>query len=135
LPAAADAATVLLVDGERGVRELLGAMLATQGYSVLEADSGPEALRLSQQHPGKIDLLLTDIMIPGMDGPELAAAFSVLRPDARVLFVSASAPVADDRRAAVADQERLILKPFSRHELAGHVREALRRGRADSEAG
>src|SRR5512139_3860294 len=90
LAPAADAATILLVDDDRGVRELLRAILVAHGYNVIEAASAPEALRLSQEHRERIDLLLTEVMMPGMDGPELAEAFSSLRPGTKVLDVSGS---------------------------------------------
>lgn len=125
------AVTILLVDDERGVRELLRAMLAAQGYNVLEAASGPEALRLALQHGEKIDLLLTDVMMPGMNGPELAASLSHLRPETKVMYVSGSAHAELDRMGACAAEARLLLKPFSRDELARHVRQALGAARAE----
>jgi two-component system cell cycle sensor histidine kinase/response regulator CckA len=129
--AASPAATILLVDDDPGVRELLRAMLLAYGYNVIEAASGREALRLSQEHRERIDLLLTDVMMPGMDGPELAAAFSSLRPGTKVLYVSGSADAALDRMGVFAQERHLLLKPFSRDDLACHVREALAGGRVE----
>ena len=106
-------------------------MLVAHGYDVIEAASGPEALRLSQEHRERIDLLLTDVMMPGMDGPELAAAFSSLRPGTKVLYVSGSGNGALDRMGVFAEETHLLLKPFSRDELTRHVREALASGRVE----
>ena len=80
--------TILLVEDEPMVRELIRDMLRLSGYNVLEAGDGEAALRICAERTGTIDLLLTDVMMPGMNGGELAKRVAGLRPDTRVLFMS-----------------------------------------------
>lgn len=78
------------------------------GYNLLEAADGEEALQVSERYDGRIDLLITDILMPKMDGPELAAHLSVTRPETKVIFVSG---YPSDH------QEEFLLKPFTLAEL------------------
>ncbi|HEY6060180.1 MAG TPA: PAS domain S-box protein, partial [Gemmatimonadales bacterium] len=87
-PAAAGSGTVLLVEDEAGVRRLAREVLSRYGYRVLEAGDGNEALRVAGAYEGPIDLLLTDVVMPGMSGAELAERFHALRPEAAVLYAS-----------------------------------------------
>src|SRR5206468_11573592 len=80
--------TILFVEDEPVVRKMISAILSKKGYSVLEASDGLEALLLSKQHQGPIQLLLTDVTMPGMNGAQLAETLASLRPDTRVLFIS-----------------------------------------------
>ncbi len=82
------APTVLLVDDDATVREIVHDVLTDAGYAVIVAAAGPEALALARGYDGPIDLLLTDVIMPGMDGAEVAARFRELRPRSRVLFMS-----------------------------------------------
>jgi CheY-like chemotaxis protein len=117
--------TILVVDDDRAVRELLRTFLLDRGYTVIAAASGREALRLSHAHRGKIDLLLTDVVMPGMNGPELVEQFASLRPETQVLYVSGSATATPDRDGAALGEPRLLLKPFSSDELARNVHAPL----------
>jgi CheY-like chemotaxis protein len=79
---------IMIVDDDPTFLELLRRMLRHHGYTVMVASSGEAALRMSQCHPGHIDLLLTDIIMPSMSGPSLAARLLAQRPQTRVLFIS-----------------------------------------------
>jgi two-component system cell cycle sensor histidine kinase/response regulator CckA len=80
--------TVLVVEDEEAIRSLVRTVLHAQGYTVLAASRGDEALQLSEQHPGLIDLLVTDVVMPGMNGRELARRLALTRPELRVLYTS-----------------------------------------------
>ena len=113
--------TVLVVDDEPGVRRLAAAMLRLSGYSVVEAGSGPEAEQVAGAYDGRIDILLTDIKMPGTRGPELADRIRMARPDIRVVYMSGfidTGPLSDVERG-----EALFLpKPFVRSSLLGAVK-------------
>ena len=81
--------TILVVDDDAWVRGLARDVLAREGYRVLEASDGQDAIRVSAEHPGPIHLLLTDVMMPGMNGCDLAAGLSALLPGLKVMFMSA----------------------------------------------
>jgi signal transduction histidine kinase len=117
--------TILVAEDDPTVLEVAQRALQKAGYGVLRATSGPEALRLLERDPGAIDALLTDLVMPGMTGPELSAAARVIRPDLRVLFVSG---FADD---AILDGlektgDPLLMKPYTPNELVARLRELLR---------
>jgi two-component system, cell cycle sensor histidine kinase and response regulator CckA len=120
--------TVLLSEDEQDVREVAREFLESGGYTVIEAQNGAEALQLGTTHQGKIDLLITDMVMPGMRGQELAARLQQQRSDLRVLYMSGySEHSAGDRRQG--DQRmRLLTKPFSRSVLLRTVRELLNEG-------
>jgi CheY-like chemotaxis protein len=124
--AAPGSGTVLLVEDEAGVRHLARDVLSRYGYRVLEAANGSEALRLAAAHDGPIDLLLTDVVMPGMSGAELAAQFRTVRPAARVLYASG---YADDAviRHGVTDGVPFLQKPFEPDDLVRRVRELIER--------
>jgi PAS domain S-box-containing protein len=117
--------TVLVVEDEDALRGTLVRILRRRGYVVLQAAHGGEALRVSQGHDGRIDLMLTDIHMPGMHGRDLVARIHVERPGLRVLFTSGS-PSADgeDVRQIVSPYD-FIAKPFTIDELAMAMRHAL----------
>jgi PAS domain S-box-containing protein len=117
-PLPGGAETILLVEDEEAVRSLVREILTRVGYRVLVASDGIEALALSQRFPETIHLLLTDVIMPGMDGRELAERMMVARPDARILFMSgyADPPIPDDV---------LLEKPVTPSALARKVAEVL----------
>jgi PAS domain S-box-containing protein len=128
--AATGTETVLVVEDEEGVRLLVAKILQNHGYRVLQASGGEEAIRVFQEHSGRIDLLITDVVMPQMRGPELAARLQVLQSGMKVLFMSGySDPFASDGKALKAGS-MYLQKPFERDALARAVRDALRR--ADS---
>jgi signal transduction histidine kinase/ActR/RegA family two-component response regulator len=121
LPLREAAATVLVVDDEPAVREVVSAYLQREGYDVLTAGDGTEALNVCEGFPGPIDLLLTDVVMPEMGGPELARCLEAVRPATRVLFMSGYAP------GALADEDgvRFLQKPFSRQRVIEEVEQIL----------
>jgi CheY-like chemotaxis protein len=115
---------ILLVEDEEQVREPACRTLAYRGYVVLEASNGDEALAIASKHDGAIDLLLTDVVMPGMSGKELAEQLGRLRPDMRVLFMSGY--LADLlERGAIAAGIPFLEKPFTAVQLLKEVRRAL----------
>jgi len=125
--APAGSETILLVEDEDAVRGLLQEVLSESGYKVLSASSGAEALRVSRAHTGPIDLLLTDVVMPGMGGREVATALSAERPGLRVLFASGYTAEAIARHGVLEPGTDLIHKPFTPDALLRRVRERLDR--------
>jgi PAS domain S-box-containing protein len=123
--AAGQGETVMVVEDEEGVRELVRRVLLRHGYRVLEARHGREALSEAERHPERIDLLLTDVVMPEMSGLTLAAALRERRPDLRVLFMSGYTPEEILRRANADPGMALLQKPFAGEELARVVRASL----------
>ncbi len=117
--------TVLLVEDEAVVRELMRETLAQHGYRVLSARSSEEAMRLSANHAGLIDMLVTDVVMPGMGGSDLAARLVGDHPRICVLFISGYADDARLREGVREGQAAFLQKPFTRVALALKVREAL----------
>jgi len=119
-------ATVLLVDDEADVRRLVGRILLRTGYTLLEAADAVEAMRVSEEHGGPIDLLLTDVVMPGLSGRDLAERLAVIRPEMRVLFMSGR--VDETTLQQVANfTGSFIPKPFTPDALFCKVREVLGR--------
>ncbi|MBA4071483.1 MAG: hypothetical protein C0497_06560 [Gemmatimonas sp.] len=125
VPDEVSARTLLVVEDESAVRELVRTALTRAGYRVLAARDGDEALTRAAAHAGRIDLLLTDVVMPGLNGRELALRFRQARPNARVLFMSgfASDVIAEDG-GLVGDSE-LLTKPFTPAELLARVQAVL----------
>jgi signal transduction histidine kinase len=124
-PAAGGTETVLLVEDDAEVRRLVSGVLQARGYCVLEAADGREGTRLADEYPGPIDLLLTDVVMPALGGPVLAASFERGRPGAPVLFMSGYTHDAITRYGATGPADRLLQKPFSPDRLLQRVRETL----------
>jgi nitrogen-specific signal transduction histidine kinase len=119
------AETVLLVEDEAGVRAVARKTLRMKGYHVLEADGGRAALDLAATFGGPIDLLLTDVVMPGMAGTELAAQLAGIRPAVRVLYMSGYTDDEVFRAAAPLGGTAFIEKPFTPDRLARAVRATL----------
>ena len=117
--------TVLVVEDEPAIRALACEMLESHGYLALCAGSGEEALGLAVRHAGPIDLLLADVVMPGLAGPALAERFAVVRPQARVLLMSGYAGDDLARRGLADDAAHFLPKPFTQDVLCRRVREAL----------
>jgi two-component system cell cycle sensor histidine kinase/response regulator CckA len=117
--------TVLLAEDEEVVRRLARDILSENGYRVLEAANGREALLLSEAHRGEIHLLLTDVIMPKMSGRELAERVRPLRPDLRILYMSGYVDDAILRHDVLEDRVPFLQKPFTAEELARKVREVL----------
>jgi len=118
--------TILLAEDEAPVRSLARIILERAGYTVVEASNLAEAEQRSQAM-ASVDLLLTDVVMPGGTGPELFRSLSAKRPNMRVLFMSGYAEQDVFDRAEVAHAGAFLAKPFSREELVGRVRETLDR--------
>jgi two-component system cell cycle sensor histidine kinase/response regulator CckA len=116
--------TVLLVEDEEQVRTIVQSVLRRQGYHVMSAQHGEEALLLSEQNPGTIDLLLTDVVMPQMSGPELARLLVARRPEMKVLCMSG---YTDDTvvRHGVLESVAFLQKPITPALLTRRIREVL----------
>ncbi len=117
--------TILLVEDEEAVRLLVRRELESRGYTVLIPANTDEALLACDRHTGPIHLLLTDIVMPGMLGPEVARRACALRPDMKVLYMSGYTDESIIQRGLLKGNEVFIQKPFSPHALSQKVREAL----------
>jgi two-component system, cell cycle sensor histidine kinase and response regulator CckA len=118
--------TVLLVDDEPAVRAFVRRTLEDYGYRVLDVGTGDEALSLAQSYPGPIHLLLTDVLLPSLNGPQVAARLAPLRPEMRILYMTGYADTAVVDRGVVAAGQALLVKPFTPLGLAHEVRKVLR---------
>jgi PAS domain S-box-containing protein len=117
--------TVLVVEDENTLRHLTRQYLANQGYTVLEANNGVAAMQISAAHPGPIHLLLTDIIMPGMNGRELAQRITAVRPETRVLYMSGYTENAIGHNGVLDAGVNLLQKPFTLPTLKSRVREAI----------
>jgi two-component system cell cycle sensor histidine kinase/response regulator CckA len=117
--------TILLVEDEDMLRNLSRIVLRKQGYNVLEAPHGADALAICQSHQGAIDLLVTDVVMPVLNGRELADQLARLRPETKVLYVSGYTEDAVVRKGVLAGNVWLLHKPFTPSTLASKVREVL----------
>jgi signal transduction histidine kinase/DNA-binding response OmpR family regulator len=117
--------TVVVVEDEPAVRNSTRRILIAAGYGVLEAANGAAALALCESHDGGIDLLLTDVVMPGIGGRELAARLKQLRPRVKVLYMSGYTDTAAARGGEFDEDARFIGKPFTAAELTRSIREAL----------
>ena len=117
--------TILLVEDEDGVRNLAKEILVAQGYNVLAADGGPEALRLEAEYAGTIHLLLTDFIMEGMNGRQVYEALATRRPDIKVLFMSGYTEDAIARHGVATSAYAFLQKPFSPTALVHKVSRAL----------
>ena len=124
-PAARGSETVLLVEDEAIVREVARMILDGAGYAVLVAGSGEEALVAAGRHTGRIHLLLTDVVMPGISGRQLADRLAATRPDTRVLFMSGYTEDAIVRHGVISESIAFIQKPFPPAVLLRRVREVL----------
>ncbi len=117
--------TVLLVEDEESVRELVRLTLASRGYQVLEAENGECGLRIAESFKEHIDILITDVVMPGIGGRELARKLLLLRPAISVLYLSGYTEDAVVTRGAVGPRTAFLQKPFTLQNLAKKVREVL----------
>ncbi|HEX4081290.1 MAG TPA: ATP-binding protein [Rhizomicrobium sp.] len=117
--------TILLVEDEEAVRSFAARALKLRGYQVLEAAGGEEALELVRRHPGAIHLLITDVVMPNMDGPTLVRAVRRLKPDLAVIFMSGYAEEAFRRHDENAAELHFLAKPFGLKQLAAKVKDVL----------
>jgi len=117
--------TILLVEDETSLRTLSCQYLQNQGYTVLEAADGAAAVAICGTHPGPIHLLLTDVIMPGINGRELARRICEMRPETKVLFMSGYSENAVAQDGLVEEEITLLQKPFALSALGFKVREQL----------
>jgi two-component system cell cycle sensor histidine kinase/response regulator CckA len=117
--------TILLVEDEKSLRVTCGAFLDALGYKVLVAETPGEALKLVAEQSGAIHVLLTDVVMPGMDGKQLARRIGAVRPGVKVLFISGYTADVVAQRGVLDEGVQFLAKPFSRDDLARKVREVL----------
>ncbi len=117
--------TVLVVEDEASVRTVVCHMLQERGYEVIAAATAEEAILSVQDHPGAIDLLLTDVVMPSMNGAQLAERLTYSRPGLKVLYMSGYTNEAIGRRGVLEDSIFFLEKPFTSEQLARRVREVL----------
>ncbi len=122
--------TLLVVEDEAGVSRVLCEILEAHNYRVLRAASPPQALQVAIEHEGPIALLISDVILPRMSGPELARDLLALRPSLRVLYMSGYTGDALDRHGVKDGDKNLLRKPFEQEELLWRVRERITAGAA-----
>ena len=118
---------VLVVEDELAVRRLASRVLRARGYRVLEASDGVEALQLMDRLGGGLDLVLTDIIMPGLSGPALVQRLLPATPELKVLYITGYSEEAIRQHGMLPAGGALLEKPFTAHQLAERVREALAR--------
>jgi CheY-like chemotaxis protein len=117
--------TILVVDDETQVRTLARDILQGAGYQVLEAEDGEDALRVAAGHQGAIHILLTDVMMPGINGKELADKLLVTRPEIKAIFMSGRAAEVISDAGVLIPVDSFLAKPFTVDRLLNKVRERL----------
>ena len=117
--------TILVVEDEPAVRSLTIRVLEAAGYRVIAAGNGAETLQLLERFTQPIDLMLTDVVMPGMNGRELASRVARLRPEIKTLYMTGYTADALLRRGVLDATSRVVTKPFTTQELRRHVREVL----------
>jgi CheY-like chemotaxis protein len=121
----AGAETILLVEDAARVREVVREILEMNGYHILEARHGAEAVEISRRYDGPIHIMVTDVVMPQMSGRELAQRLTPLRPEMRVLYMSGYTDDAIVRHGVLEAGTAFLSKPFTPDALAGKVREVL----------
>ncbi|MBI5605826.1 MAG: PAS domain S-box protein, partial [Deltaproteobacteria bacterium] len=121
----AESGVILVVEDDNLVRDLVRKILTMHGHLVLEAQNGEEAIRLCQDYEGRIDLLTTDVVMPGMNGPELSRRVLALRPEMKVLFMSGYSDNLFPQYGILYSGKNFIQKPFAPNDLINKIREIL----------
>jgi CheY-like chemotaxis protein len=117
--------TILLVEDEEALRDLTCEVLESFGYTVLPARNGAEALAVSEAHTGPLDLMIIDMVMPGVSGEKLAARLAAKRPRTRILFVSGHSEEGAPGFQSEGTRRSFLQKPFSSETLGRRVRELL----------
>jgi len=120
-----DKKTILVVDDEPEIRKLVGAMVKQSGYEAITADSGEHAITLFKNQKEPLDLLITDVVQPGMSGPMLADKLTALQPDLKVLYISGYDNTQVVQKYVVEKGHALLPKPFTVDELRAKVGEMI----------
>jgi PAS domain S-box-containing protein len=117
--------TILVVEDEDGLRLLTERILTRRGYTVIAASNGPEAIELADQHPGRIDLLLTDVIMPHMNGHDLAVHLLATRPALPVIYMSGYAEPLLASRSTLPEGVTLLSKPVTEQQIFAAIRRAI----------
>jgi len=117
--------TILLVEDEEGLRALNARGLQSRGYTVVQAGNGVEALEEFERHGGKVDLVVSDVVMPEMDGPTLMKELKNRDPDIKIIFVSGYAEDAFDKSLPDHKQFNFLPKPFTLKQLVTVVKETM----------
>ncbi|MEA2935629.1 MAG: two-component system, cell cycle sensor histidine kinase and response regulator CckA [Variibacter sp.] len=117
--------TILLVEDEAGLRGLNARGLASRGYTVLEAENGVEAMRVLEDKSGEVDLVVSDVVMPEMDGPTLFKEMRKRNPELKMIFVSGYAEEAFEKNLPEGGQFAFLAKPFTLKQLVGIVKQQL----------
>jgi CheY-like chemotaxis protein len=118
--------TILVVEDEEALREVTKRILTRNGYQVMAAGTGPEAIKIVEDFPQRVDLLLTDVIMPHLHGQEVAEQICAMRPGLRVIFMSGYAQPFITGGGTLDRDAVLITKPFTQAELLTRLREVLR---------
>jgi len=119
--------TILVVEDDSNVRDLVSRLLGGLGYAVVVASNGQEAVGILGKHDVLLHLMLTDVVMPGMSGPELAACARTMRPGLPVLFISGYPDVSVANRGVEVDPDCFVQKPFTAETLSWKIRQMLER--------
>ena len=119
--------TILLVEDEEGLRGLNARGLTSRGYTVLEAGNGVEALEILERNGGEVDLVVSDVVMPEMDGPTLLKELRRRNPDTKIIFVSGYAEEAFEKNLPPSEQYSFLPKPFTLKQLVAAVKETMAR--------
>ena len=117
--------TVLLVEDEESVRQLVRETLQSRGYQVVEAENGEAGVDAAAKHQGKIDMVITDVVMPGMGGRELVKRLAETRPETKVLYLSGYTEDAIVNEGTIESGTAFLQKPFTLQNLSRKVREVL----------
>jgi two-component system cell cycle sensor histidine kinase/response regulator CckA len=117
--------TILLVEDEEGLRQLNARGLVSRGYTVLEAGNGVEAIEVLERSGGQVDLVVSDVVMPEMDGPTLLRELRVRNPDLKIIFVSGYAEDAFQKHLPADGQFAFLPKPFTLKQLVNAVKETM----------
>ncbi|MBN8965100.1 MAG: response regulator, partial [Rhizobiales bacterium] len=127
-PAATDLTgqgTILLVEDEEGLRALNARGLVSRGYSVLQASNGVEAIEVLEESGGNVDLVVSDVVMPEMDGPALLKELRQRNPSLKIIFVSGYAEEAFEKSLPAGEQFSFLAKPFTLKQLVAAVKETM----------
>lgn len=117
--------TILLVEDEERLRNVVIELLTRIGYNVLSAANGKEAIRVAETYSHKIHLLITDVLMPEIDGAQLAKVLCAMRPDLKVIYISGYTDTCLAPEGVLAPGTVLVNKPFSVRLLSARMREVL----------
>jgi DNA-binding response OmpR family regulator len=117
--------TVLVVDDEEDLRDIMRRMLERRGFATLTAGDSQQAITACREHPGEIDILVTDLGLPGVSGGELSRTATELRPEMRVVYISGLPKDMAVAEGLIGQDAMLVKKPFSTELLINALREVL----------